>query len=328
MKRVSFKRLRRRALRIAAVVIVVLGVLEIVLRIAGSHYQNRFWEASTIAPGDIAILTLGESTTGGLWLPIEDSYPKQLQVVLQDRYRTSRIQVVIPPHSGQNTSQMLHRLPRYLAAFHPVLVILMAGVNNEWSLAESNLGQFMPSGSWRTYAFRLRRRLDDIKVVRLGRWLYDSSGQAWSNLKSDLEGQPRRNEWPPDNDPLVAHIGPDTFARLWQSDMGQMIAQSKASGAAVLLMTYPNYERPSVAQFREMADKWEVPLLDNHPAFEEFIRQGREKEVLFDDLRHPNKKGYAMVADNAFRKILEMGVLDSQAGESGEGRELGKGESR
>src|SRR5262249_18432542 len=57
-------------------------------------------------PGSINIVCLGESTTAGLWIRFEDSYPKQLERVLREFYRTNAINVIVPPHIGQNTSQM------------------------------------------------------------------------------------------------------------------------------------------------------------------------------------------------------------------------------
>ncbi len=274
----TLKRRLQLAFKIALTCAVTLLAIEVLLRFAGSYYQKRFWNASTVSPETVAILALGESTTGGLWLPIEDSYPKQLQRLLRAHYQTERIQVLIPPHTGQNTSQMLHRFPNYLSASRPVLVIIMAGVNNIWSLAESNLGDFMPPGHWRTYAFRLRRWADDVKLFRLARHLFDSSGQAWENMRSDLEGKPRYTPWPPENDPLVAHIGMDAFMRLWRSDVGRMIEQAKEAGAGAILMTYPNYDTPPLSEFRAMAAKWSIPLVENHKAFADLIQQGRAKE--------------------------------------------------
>lgn len=313
----TLKRRLRLSSRIVGASFVTLLAIELLLRCAGCYYRKRFWDASALSGEDLAILAVGESTTGGLWLPPEDSYPKQLQRLLRDHCRNNRIQVLIPPHTGQNTSQMLHRFPRYLSASRPALVLVMAGVNNKWSLAESNLGDFMPRGDWRTYAFRLRRWTDDVKVFRLFRYLFDSSGQAWKNFKSDLEGKPRYTPWPPEDDPLVGNIGREAFVRLWRSDVGQLIEQARKAGAAVILMTYPNYDTPPLSEFQAMAQKWSLPLVDNHKAFADLIRQGRAKEFFFEDLRHPNAKGYSIVAQNAFRAVLKTGRLKGCSSEEG-----------
>lgn len=296
---------------------VLLLVLEVLLRIAGARYRADFWEAAggrAVPDGSVTILALGESTTAGLWLPVEDSYPKQLERKLRAHYGSDRITVLMPPHIGQNTSQMVHRFGDYLTTFEPALVILMAGVNNTWSLAESNLGEFMPTGSWRTHAFRLRRWADDVKVFRLARLLVSGTGEAWRALRSDLAGEPRFTQWPPPDDPLVRGIGLEPFRRLWRSDVGRMIGEAKASGAGVILMTYPNYDFPPPSEFAALAGEQAVPLVENHRSFDPLIEKGRAEEFFFEDLRHPNAEGYAIVADNAFRAVLATGILDRSLG--------------
>jgi len=305
---------------LARAVLIVVGCLvlaEIGLRIVGHRYQSRFWEESAALHGGadrVTILALGESTTAGLWLPGKDSYPKQLERMLRRHYGTDRVEVLIPPHIGQNTSQMVHRYPRYLQTFEPAVVILMAGVNNSWSLAESNLGEFMPQGNWRTWAFRFRRWADGVKVFRLARLLAADSRERWRAMQSDLAGQPHFTSWPPPNDPLVRDIGMEPFLELWRSDVGWMIDEARAAGAAVILMTYPNYETPPVTELVAMSRARSVPLVENHASFLPILEEGRAADFFFEDMRHPNASGYAIVAENAFRAVLESGVLDERLG--------------
>ncbi len=308
------RRLARWLVKAALLGCVCLVLLEILLRVAGYYYKSRFWEARGRHPAAerATVLALGESTTAGMWLPVEESYPKQLQARLREHYGTPRIRVVIPPHIGQNTSQMLARFPQYLETFEPDVVVIMAGVNNTWSLAESNLGEFMPPGDWRTRLFRWRRWLDDVKVFRLGRLLITGAGETRRSLEDDLAGKPRMATWPPEDDPLVRNIGREPFLRLWRSDVGQMIQQAEASGAAVLLMTYPNYDTPPVSEFVDLAKTHSLLLVENHRPFAEIIDQGRAAEFFFEDLRHPNAKGYAIIADNVFRSLLANELLDEK----------------
>jgi hypothetical protein len=174
-RRTNMRLCARKLCRAGLILLCLVLALEVSLRIAGYYYRAQFWEETTsnksFSDQDIIVLAIGESTTAGIWVPREDSYPKQLERLLRAHYRTDGIYVVIPPHIGQNTSQMVHNFDDYLNTFRPALVIIMAGVNNPWSLAQSNLAEFMPRYSWKTYCFRLRRWIDDIKVVRLVRVL-------------------------------------------------------------------------------------------------------------------------------------------------------------
>src|SRR5438128_2511049 len=125
----------RRWLVVAAISIVG---LELVLRLSGALYVRWTYGGGADAdPNAITILCLGESSTVGLWVPREDSYPGQLEHALRDYYGEQRIHVVVPLHLGQNTSQIADHLPEHLRIHRPRLVVLMTGYNNEWSLAES-----------------------------------------------------------------------------------------------------------------------------------------------------------------------------------------------
>jgi lysophospholipase L1-like esterase len=307
------RRWARRLAKFGLVVFLILLALEIVLRVVGHSYQSRQLEALArrreASWKPVTILTLGESTTGGLWLPFEQSYPKQLEQRLRERYGQNNLEVLVPPHSGQNTSQMVHRFAGYLRDFEPALVIFMCGVNNTWSLAESNLGDFLPKGDPRTYLFKLRRITDDIKVVRMFRLASSSTGEAWNRMQQDMEGAPMMTQWPPKPDLFTRGVGEQPFVELWRSDLGRMIEQSQAAGVPVILMTYPNYDTPTVPEFEGMAAKYSVPLIRNHESFAPYLQNGRALEVFFDDLRHPNAAGYGIVVDNLMRLIDEQKML-------------------
>ncbi len=294
---------------VAISLIFTLVAAEIVLRSVGRAYQERYWRQTTSAHVAsrpvITVLVLGESTTLGLWVPFEQSYPKQLEARLRAHYATNRISVVVPPHLGQNTSQMLHRFPHYLSAFHPQVVILMAGVNNSWSLAESNLSQFLPAHQWRTHVFRWRNRLDDEKVLRLFRLLGFASGESLAELSNDLAA-PKYAEWPPKKS-ILGPVDPSgkPFLDLWRHDVGGMIDMAQQSGADVILMTYPNYDTPPREEFFAMARAKHIPLVDNYVAFRRLLAPDVAARYVFSDYRHPTAEGYAIVADHALRAMLQ-----------------------
>lgn len=308
-----FQRWRRRLLKTGLVLFVFLVMVEIALRITGHFYQARQLEAMAKRREDpnppITVITMGESTTGGLWLPFEQSYPKQLEARLREHYGRNDIEVLVPPHSGQNTSQMVHRFDGYLHDFKPALVIFMVGVNNGWSLAESNLGDFLPANRWQTYMFRLRRVTDDIKVVRLLRLATSSAGEARERIQRDMEGAPMMTQWPPKPDRFLRGVGDEPFMKLYRSDVGRMIEMTQAAKVGAIMMTYPNYETPPLAEIEAMATKYSLPLIENHKSFQPYLDENRALEVFFDDIRHPNAAGYAIVVDNIMQLILEKDLL-------------------
>lgn len=75
---------------------------------------------------EYVILCLGESTTaiGG-----EDSYPKQLEKILNERNPGKKVAVVNKGIIGTNTTAIIAQLPEYLAEYNPDMVITMMGIN-------------------------------------------------------------------------------------------------------------------------------------------------------------------------------------------------------
>jgi hypothetical protein len=130
-------------LRAGLAVVLVAGAAEAALRAAGRLYLRNLYVTSFQSldprPGDVNVLCLGESSTAGLGVDPAESYVGQLQALLRDFYDEPRIRTIVPPHVGQNTSQMANRIGDYLGLYTPRLVLVMAGYNNEWSLAESHV---------------------------------------------------------------------------------------------------------------------------------------------------------------------------------------------
>ncbi len=109
----------------------VLGLvlLEAGLRTAGFvvlYFQERSNRQALEQRSGYVILCLGESTTavGG-----DDSYPKQLERVLNENDPGRQVTVVNKGIIGTNTTAIVSRLPEYLDEYHPDMVITMMGIN-------------------------------------------------------------------------------------------------------------------------------------------------------------------------------------------------------
>ena len=142
-----------RPARLAVGSLALLAALTVVsegtLRGIGWWYQrSHHWVLpSRLNPDEEVILCLGESTTIGIWGDFGESYPKQLEGLLNQRHGTRRYLAVVPNHVGQNSSQVAHRMDSYLDVYDPKLVVLMSGANNMWSMAESSVLRFLQGGS-------------------------------------------------------------------------------------------------------------------------------------------------------------------------------------
>jgi lysophospholipase L1-like esterase len=302
---------RARLLRGLRVLLVLLLLLELGLRVAGHFYLNRLYvHVADLSPGDITILCLGESSTEGLGVEPADAYPAQLSALLQARYG-HHFSLIIPPDIGQNSSQVADRIGDYLDRYRPSLVIIMEGVNNDWALRESHIARFVQgSDTWRLSA---QRAIDGIRLLRLGRYLYlrFTSGAGVRRIARErlaIFGQPGFAKYPPPPEVYAFALQhQEAFRELWRWDVRHIIDGVKRKGAQPLLMTYHTAGSIPVEEFVAMAEEQHTPLVRNDLAFGRL--QGAPEDYLIADRWHPNKKGYAVIAKEAFDEITRLNLL-------------------
>jgi len=301
------------ALLWSAVIVAGMGAIEIALRMAGRVYVHELSRDSALETPpheeETVILCLGESTTAGLWVDLEDSYPKVLERKLSDLHPESRIRVVAPPYIGQNTSQILSELPRYLEHFRPDLVILMVGANNEWALGRSNIRQYFGASTRVAFESLLLVTLSDFRLFKVMRYLYLSLADKAAARQeypdgSDVLGESRNWPWPPRRAVWsFAREHPDAFLRMWQAEVGSMIELAKAEGADVLLMTYPAHIYIPPESFVEMAELKGTGLIRNDLIFADLVERHSMEEIYFEDRWHPREIGYQVIARNIVERI-------------------------
>ena len=306
------RRLGRILAKIAIVLVVCLLVLEGVLRFMGARLTKKL-EGQILRPYEqrdcMTFLTVGESTSAGLYVQGKDSYPRQLERLLTQRYGRP-ICSVTPVHFGQNTSQMANRFDRYLDTFKPHLVIFMCGANNTWSLEESNIGWFIDLTNPDLFWLRMRLVLDRFRVFKLARMtLYDFHN--WRKVaRDDLSGRAQNTPWPPpDENVEFGTRNRKAFLELWKYEVGQMIDKARARGAPSMLMTYPAYDFPTVADFEDLAAAKHIPLVRNDLTFKPLLAPEVVDKYFFADHNHPRENGYAMIAESAARVIEQQDLL-------------------
>lgn len=120
---------RRKISLVVVSVCFSLLLLELLLRIGGAAYlifqrkdNYRLQQDQTFR-----ILTIGESTTAGL----DDSWPKQLENILNQRNPHIHYKVFNEGIMGTNTAFIAARLEHNIEKYHPDLVISMMGINDE-----------------------------------------------------------------------------------------------------------------------------------------------------------------------------------------------------
>ncbi len=116
--------------------ILTLFFLEITLRLGGWAFlalQENSNRKSVNSDGEFRILCLGESTTA---LGGENSYPRQLEKILNSRQNLRKFKVINKGVPATTTDQILAKVPSYLDEYRPDMVVSMMGINDPQDLAK------------------------------------------------------------------------------------------------------------------------------------------------------------------------------------------------
>ena len=109
-------------------------LLEMGLRVFGYVY-DRYTRHAVVSSGSSAtVLCLGDSYTNCPGVPRDESYPAQLQRLLDAAHGEGAYTVVNLGVNGQNTTRLLNTLEENLSLYQPRLVLLMTGGANTWDL--------------------------------------------------------------------------------------------------------------------------------------------------------------------------------------------------
>src|SRR3989338_1990637 len=104
-------------------------LIEVALRISGFLYLSIREQRNEISmkKGDYRIICLGESTTA---LGEENSWPIQLEQIMNQRVSDVRFSVINKGLAGGNSASIVSQLERNLNNYRPDMVIVMMGIND------------------------------------------------------------------------------------------------------------------------------------------------------------------------------------------------------
>src|SRR5207249_249625 len=136
--------------------------------------------------------------------------------------------VIVPPHVGQNTSQVANRISDYMRLYHPRLVIVMAGYNNQWSMAESHVVRFLSDSDATAWKVRMRIYLDNLRLFKVAHWFYLSLFEhCGANYKHETAivalGHPELQRGAPLHVQKFARSHREAFRRSWNYDLELII---------------------------------------------------------------------------------------------------------
>lgn len=187
------KTIKQKTFAFVAGVSICLLIFEISIRLIGLTYAYLAEiDTDDMAETSITILSIGDSFTFGIGATKDLSYPAQLEKMVNESTSKQKVSVINRGWPGQNSSQFLLRLPRYLEEFQPdVVTILIGGQNlvNYFGYKDylENTGE-----QKRTLVMVLNDSFEQIRIYKFIRLLFRDSRSDWSTEDYPEENKPAR----------------------------------------------------------------------------------------------------------------------------------------
>lgn len=289
---------------------------EVALRVAASLLGRRT-TVTADASGRLTILCLGDSHTYGVFYTAEESYPGQLQSIL-DRRAPRRYRVLNLGLPGMNSSEIATRFRGWLDRYQPYAVIFAAGVNNAWNRSDTE--QTRHAGALKQWFLGLRLfRAYELLATHFREPPPLPEGTGRPDIRRVLKegGRAGAEHWnAKTNELLIEHQGNvyervpvvDAIAIL-RRDLEAMRSLASDHGVKMILLTYSAFPVPGRwehytyhehvnEEMRDFSRQRRVTLVDVRSRFEQLLSGGTPRHNFFfnetDD--HPNPRGYAEIA--------------------------------
>ncbi len=198
-------------------------------------------------PRTFRIICVGGSTTENCYVNDDETYPAQLERLLQKRCPDLRVEVLNAGLSGYSTAHTLINFQLNLVELKPDLLVVYQAVND---LMPMSFPDFWPDyrNFYKIYHLRravetdLRRGLDPrwpawLRRSGLGRLLLRARRgmMSWPGL--ELRGRPR---------PTLARV-PDDALRVYERNLREFITLARAAGCRVCLVTFALVIHPGMS---------------------------------------------------------------------------------
>ena len=232
--------------------------------------------------GVYRIIAVGGSTTFGVYLPWEETYPYALQEVLRERFGTDAIEVINAGLTGSTAAETYHRLPTQILPTDPDMVVLYHAFNDllprvfndyeddYYHFRRSNPNN--PPGLTSFYIYRLA-----LRVLSPGYFHenYNLSGLVW------------KTENLPETDTELAQNFLDSNNNAFRSNMDNIIALLKAKDITVVIATFAMH--PDIWHWQEIIPPymWEIGIGENNVAIEELASKYQLPLIPFADAPIP-----------------------------------------
>ena len=269
--------------------------------------------------GVYRIVTLGESSTYGSFVPYNQTYPYDLQTVLRDDYGVSQVEVVNAGVPGYRSWNMLVDLAFRIAELDPDLVIVYGGFNDlvtrqispECYHALTPILGLDPAPS-------LHVQPSEVSPSALYRFLAIHFGWMLAPSPNDnLIPRPLAC-YTPANADLLKNVkaNPPTY---FERNLREMVSVAQADDFQIMFMTWitnPN-DPHFVGEWRTIAAQYNVIAKRvarerNVPLFD-YAAIAPTNKNMWNDIVHFNSAGNLLQAQALAKFLIEQALVPTQA---------------
>jgi lysophospholipase L1-like esterase len=249
------------------------------------------------APGRVRVLCLGDSLTFGKGVALPDTYPKQLETLLNGSGER-RYEVINAGVSAYDTWQEVKYLGEQGWTFEPDLVIVGFYANDIVPRPRSSVAGADPGdGPHAVMRSRADRAIYWLKGSRILLLLRERAGQLWNRIRPSAEMRHKTSLLHGTPDPLVEAGWREVESSL--AELAALAARHRFDVLVVffpmadqLLADYPNASYPARAQ--AIAARHGLPAIDLRPAFAREFSGFGSLFIQWDG--HPNPRAFAIAA--------------------------------
>lgn len=261
----------------------------------------------THAEGELRIACVGDSCTFGKGVLEEDAWPRQLEARLK---KTSDAALVFNMGiNGADGHIYEAHLAEHVADLKPQAVVVGYNINDfpntlravdEAVFQERGLRRIMPQG--------FRDALGRLALYRKARAVYYDLQKNRDMAASEATAK--------------ASAGEPIDDEVWLRERGYLERirdMSAAEGASVVVFLFPyesqvileTYDRSPIERLAKLCESLDLPFVDLAEEFRTVSRSRENQESLFipGDRYHPNRDGYAIVADRVMKELRGLGII-------------------
>jgi len=303
-----------RAVAVAFGLLLAIATLEVGLRVAALVVREPRPTAN-MREGTVSILTLGDSHTYGVFYSAEESYPGQLQALL-DEHAPGRFQVINLGIPGMNSSEIVRSLPGWLARYEPAATVICVGVNNLWNdtAAAEPSG---PVGFRSLRSWRLLRILDHRLRAKLGERPSERPDLERSVSPDSVEHRDAAT-----GEVLVRHerrheeLEVEDGRRLLLRDLDRIDDLHRRTGVRMILLAYSTFRVPELGQAFTLHERMSdtllafgsergLEVLDPRATMRRLVGSGPRASYFHSERDdHPNPAGYRILAELVAEALL------------------------